>query len=276
MRLLRLLCAVVVGSMVMHVALGSAEAPTAITKVFQVAVDDELCTCGFVGEDVVPVVYHKKSRAFETVADRIAALKRRRARGSLRARNRNVSRIRELRRAARICRPSCEQMAENAAPVTVTPGAPAPQPTATRPAETTPVPSVTPSVPVIASPTPARTATPSPPQIGTATPTPTQTSTPTPTRTPTGTPTPQVTPCFDTLGNTSCFSIPAGSVGNITRGAQIFAARSCGACHTEVSRRNKTYTQINAAFSNEYMSGLERPSTAALADLTAYLNRFNR
>jgi hypothetical protein len=123
----------------------------------------------------------------------------------------------------------------------------------------------------------------SPPDSGgplpTPTPTITATATPSATRTPpaqaTATPTPP-SGCFSSGGDTGCFGIPIGVQGNIDRGAAFWTANSCSGCHTEVSRRGRDYSAIQAAFSNSAMSSFQTPSQQSLADITAYLNRFRR
>lgn len=108
--------------------------------------------------------------------------------------------------------------------------------------------------------------------------TPTATATPNRQNTPTPTPTAAgcTSGCYDSSRNTPCFNIPAPTKGNETRGAQLWAG-NCAGCHAESSRRNRVYGQISLAlrsvpemlpFSNDY-------STQDIADLVAYLNRFN-
>ena len=107
-------------------------------------------------------------------------------------------------------------------------------------------------------------------------------STPTPVPgapTATPTPTPTVQGCYDQSRNTSCFGIPNGVVGNENDGLALFAS-NCESCHNgsiEPEPRNRTYSQIDAAFSNVTQMNLYIGSFSQtqIADLTAYLNRYN-
>ncbi len=98
--------------------------------------------------------------------------------------------------------------------------------------------------------------------------------TPVPTSQPTPTPTASPAPGnFDSNGNTTKFGIPAGVTGNITRGGPVWSG-SCSRCHGS-QKTNRTYQQINGAFSFPEMSSLHL-SVQQVADLTAYLNRANK
>ncbi len=103
-----------------------------------------------------------------------------------------------------------------------------------------------------------------------------------PQESPSGSPTPLPTRsagCFDSSRNTACFGIPAPLRGNETRGENVFK-NGCMGCHSKTSdsdKRNRTYQQILNSFTNEPQM---RPysdsySTQDVADITAYLNRYN-
>ncbi|MCO6429712.1 MAG: hypothetical protein J5J00_02545 [Deltaproteobacteria bacterium] len=113
---------------------------------------------------------------------------------------------------------------------------------------------------------------------------------PTPTPTPGGggsTPAPKPSPtpvagCFDSQGNTKCFGIgSAGQTGNVSRGKNIWErgnglSTSCIGCHSESAKRNRTYSQVMSSFSRPEMFGIGNDlSSGDVADITAYLNRFN-
>jgi hypothetical protein len=93
---------------------------------------------------------------------------------------------------------------------------------------------------------------------------------------PTPTPRPTATrvPCFNNAGDTACFEIPGGITGNITRGASYHQSL-CVGCHGE--RRNRSYTQLNSSFSSISAMAIYNGqlSSGEVADLTAFLNRFN-
>jgi hypothetical protein len=93
---------------------------------------------------------------------------------------------------------------------------------------------------------------------------------------PTPTPRPTATrvPCFNNAGDTTCFEIPGGVTGNITRGASYHQSL-CVGCHGE--RRNRSYTQLNSSFSSISAMAIYNGqlSSGEVADLTAFLNRFN-
>lgn len=135
-------------------------------------------------------------------------------------------------------------------------------------------PTVAPNTPTATS-IPVFTSTPVP-----ATPTRTpsaRTPTATSTATPTATATP--TPCFDSDGNTTCFGIPATFVGNIERGSALFD--TCNACHrrddSDGQKRGRFFNQIKTAFT--IIPAMQPYSSLStdqnVADITAYLNRFN-
>jgi hypothetical protein len=82
---------------------------------------------------------------------------------------------------------------------------------------------------------------------------------------------------FDAQGNTcpDKFLIPSGLVGNISRGKSIHTLR-CSGCHME--RTHYQFDQVVHAVSNvRAMNGILAgyETEQAVADLVAYLNRFN-
>lgn len=92
------------------------------------------------------------------------------------------------------------------------------------------------------------------------------------------TPTPTPNPgfgCFVPGNNTSpgCFGIPTPLSGNIERGQSFYQA-NCRACHVAV-KNNRTWNQVSVAFSNIPQMNPFRPDDQTLADIVAYLNRFN-
>lgn len=102
---------------------------------------------------------------------------------------------------------------------------------------------------------------------------------PAPTATPGSSPAPTPTPvslpgCFAPGNNTrpGCFGIPSGLTGNIDRGQTAFR-NQCTGCHT--SRPARTYTQLQSSFDRIPQMQPFRPGAQDLADITAYLNRFN-
>ena len=100
----------------------------------------------------------------------------------------------------------------------------------------------------------------------------------TPTPTPRSSATPRSTPtplsCFLAGSNTApgCFGIPPSLTGNIDRGAAYFQ-RNCTGCHA--SRPPYNYSRVKGAFSFVPQMAPYLPSDQALADIVAYLNRFN-
>jgi hypothetical protein len=119
------------------------------------------------------------------------------------------------------------------------------------------------------------------PAIPTPTP-PADSNAPSPTSTPTPTPTPTPssggcqTGCYDSSRNTPCFNIPSSTKGNETRGLQLWAG-NCAGCHSETSRRNRLFGQINLALMTvpQMLPFSDNFNTQDIADLVAYLNRFN-
>ncbi len=110
----------------------------------------------------------------------------------------------------------------------------------------------------------------------TPTPTPSAGSSPTPKPTATATPGNSCSQtCFNSSRNTQCFFIPSSVQGNETRGAALYSG--CAGCHSESTRRNRTYTQIVAAFSSvpQMLPFSSNYRTQDFADLAAYLNRYN-
>jgi hypothetical protein len=109
-------------------------------------------------------------------------------------------------------------------------------------------------------------------------------STPTPTATPNRPTTPTPTPssggcqtgCFDSSRNTPCFNIPAPTKGNETRGFQLWAS-NCAGCHSESSKRNRVFGQISSSLRTvpQMLPFSDNFNTQDIADLVAYLNRFN-
>lgn len=114
------------------------------------------------------------------------------------------------------------------------------------------------------------------PPSGNATPTPESIVTNRPTPTSTARPTMSATPsnrCFDSAGNTTCFGIPAGMHGNKNSGSVIVSS-DCLGCHNE--RQNRTYQQIvNSINSVSQMSRFVDLPSQDIADIVAYINRFN-
>jgi len=111
-----------------------------------------------------------------------------------------------------------------------------------------------------------------------ATPTPTAQTTPQATPTPITPAPPTCNSNFDSNGNTcpNRFGIPAGLTGNIARGRNIQTLR-CNGCH--VQRTNYQFGAItdavnNVGAMNGVLTGYE--TQQAVADLVAYLNRFNQ
>lgn len=98
---------------------------------------------------------------------------------------------------------------------------------------------------------------------------------PTPTATPSPSPTSNPNSCFESNGDTKpgCFGIPSGLTGNKIRGQTYYAAQ-CTGCHE--SKANKTYQQVDAAFTNNAPMEPFRPDNLQdLRDLVAYINRFS-
>lgn len=97
--------------------------------------------------------------------------------------------------------------------------------------------------------------------------------------TPGQTPKPTVAPVvppptgnFDASGNTTKFGIPAGMTGNVSAGAAVQSS-SCGGCHGE--KQSRSFGQIKGSLSIGAMSFIKL-SDPQIANLTAYLNRFNK
>jgi hypothetical protein len=104
----------------------------------------------------------------------------------------------------------------------------------------------------------------------TPTPRPTTGGTTSPTAKPT--PVPTTTGNFDANGNTTKFGIPSGMSGNITAGSSVQAS-NCNGCHTE--KQGRSFGQLKASLSIGPMSFIKL-SDSQIANLTAYLNRFNK
>lgn len=104
--------------------------------------------------------------------------------------------------------------------------------------------------------------------------------TPTPTVAPSATPTPTPRPsCYDSQRRTSCFGIPTGILGRESVGQSLFNS-FCSGCHdgsADGGRRNRSYTEYLNSFSEipEMQPYQSDYSSQDIADLTAYLNRFN-
>jgi hypothetical protein len=105
---------------------------------------------------------------------------------------------------------------------------------------------------------------------------------PTPTASGTQTPKPTATPqsgcsqsCYNSSRVTQCFQIPSSVPGSETRGGTLWSG--CMGCHTESTHRNRTYTQISAAFSSipQMLPFASNYRSQDIADITAYLNRYN-
>lgn len=94
---------------------------------------------------------------------------------------------------------------------------------------------------------------------------------PTPTSGPGATPTPAG--CFQ--GNvTTCFGIPSGVSGDSSRGLSIWIGMSCQSCHSTSVVANRTFNQVQAAFSTQpQMLLLPQLTTQQAADVTALLNK---
>ncbi len=106
-------------------------------------------------------------------------------------------------------------------------------------------------------------------------PTPSASPSVSPSPTTSATPRPSSTPAsgnFDANGNTTAFGIPAGLVGNKNAGSSVWTSK-CSGCHS-TEERNRTFPQIQGALSIPVMSGIQI-TDAQLANLVAYLNRFN-
>lgn len=114
---------------------------------------------------------------------------------------------------------------------------------------------------------------------GAAPATPTPTPGGTQTAKPTATPTPSSggcsQTCFNSSRTTQCFYIPSSVSGSESRGQALFSG--CAGCHTESTRRNRTYSQIVAAFSSvpQMLPFSSNYRSQDYADITAYLNRYN-
>ena len=100
-------------------------------------------------------------------------------------------------------------------------------------------------------------------------------STETPTTTPSPIPSPGSGGNFDSEGNTIMFGIPSGLVGNIIRGRDKYQD-NCLGCHVE--RTNRTFPMLLTAITTVPAMGGFRAllSDHDIADMTAFLNRFNQ
>jgi hypothetical protein len=99
----------------------------------------------------------------------------------------------------------------------------------------------------------------------------------TPPTQPTPTPTPTSPPglgCFRPGGDVTpgCFGIPPHLTGNINRGQSYFQ-RNCTGCHA--NRGIRSWSQVLGTFSRIPQMQPYRPADPDLADVVAYLNRFN-
>jgi hypothetical protein len=104
---------------------------------------------------------------------------------------------------------------------------------------------------------------------------------PTPYPTPSATvapPTPTIsTICFVSGGDTKpgCFGIPAPLIGNDPRGASLYQ-QQCYGCHrSSKSAVAYNYTKLQSTFDRIPQMAPYRPAPQQLADLVAYVNRFN-
>lgn len=236
-------------------------------ETFKVKVGAQLCTCGATAKAVLPITLDSRKRKMVSVASLLKELQKKLPRtvtpkqAKLRA---NIARFKKIQRS---CSTPCKQTGTELG---------LPKPGTDTPSEGSPKNTATPT------PTSANGAPPTPTSVSTASPTPGErpTNTPTPKPTNTPTPTPTATPddggCFTASGDTNCFGIPANLTGNISSGSKVWSALSCSGCHSEVSKRNLGYSRVNAAFSNSAMAVLPKPSNQNIADITAYLNRYNR
>jgi hypothetical protein len=108
-----------------------------------------------------------------------------------------------------------------------------------------------------------------------------------PTATPTpapGQPTPTPTPpgggssCYNSNRDTSCFGIPQGMVGNENAGQTRWSVSpGCVGCHGpgDVARRNRTFLQVQTALQEIPAMQPVECDAQCIADIVAYLNRFN-
>jgi hypothetical protein len=93
---------------------------------------------------------------------------------------------------------------------------------------------------------------------------------------PTPTPTPGIpVGCFVAGNNTvpGCFGIPNNMSGNIDRG-QTFYQANCRGCHDFV-KNNRSWGEVSRALNNIPQMRPFRPADQTIADVVAYLNRFN-
>jgi len=109
-------------------------------------------------------------------------------------------------------------------------------------------------------------------------PAPTPVGTVTPGATPSATPTPKSgcsQACFNQSRLTSCFGIPSGTQGSETNGQYLWA--TCAGCHAESTRRNRSFSSIRTAFQTipQMIPFSSSFDTQDMADLAAYLNRYN-
>jgi hypothetical protein len=97
--------------------------------------------------------------------------------------------------------------------------------------------------------------------------------TPTPTPTPQGS-VPPINPCFLPGGDikAGCFGIPATLIANINRG-ETFYGRNCRGCHGV--RVAMPYDRVATSFDRIPQMQPFKPGAQQLADIVAYLNRFN-
>jgi hypothetical protein len=257
----------------------SSAAQVPSTLLFDTSVNGSICHCALSNGILQVILEPKHPASLREVMSQVKRLRREIKRAKTTRKKVRISRtIKKLRRNYKDCMPACTSLVASglldipqmnngdgsgAAP-TATPTISGSVPNAT------PTPGAQPTAPT----KPTLTATPIP-TVQTPVP-PTPTRTPVPTRTPTSTPTPIQGGCFTANGDTDCFGIPANLKGNISDGSTYFSANNCSACHSEASRRNKTFQQIKNSFSNSAMSALRKPTDQQVADLTAWLNRFNR